>query len=247
MLEEMKNGMEDNSRQGNKGNQESKDVQKIKDAQELNETQETKAGQPATAAKEIRDIKEKKLVIARYFIKLGNNGKKFGERDIFRMWNNYFPDDFRVGSGKRLKLQKRKGYLTLALPNCKGVPEGMVKTYANLWRRSKSWVFIYAHAHTLEECDKDLGKLRREQERALKSACKYIGYGAKLCRQPKSRLAEYRIFTKGLCIGGSFSNVMEEVGENPKGAKEIMSPCFTDIRMIDPNWQGNVTQPEFVK
>lgn len=186
-------------------------LEEVKTEMEAKNSQETKSGQTATAAKEIRDIKEKKLVIARYFIKLGNNGKKFGERDIFRMWNNYFPDDFRVGSGKRLKLQKRKGYLTLALPNCKGVPEGMVKTYANLWRRSKSWVFKYAHAHTLEECDKDLGKLRREQERALKSACKYIGYGAKLCRQPKHKLADYHIFTKGLYRDGSFSNAMDHV------------------------------------
>lgn len=217
MLEEMKNGMEDNSRQDNNGNQESKDVQKTKDAQEVNETQETEAGQPVIAASKIKDIKEKRLIIARYFIKVSNNGKKFGEKDIYCMWNNYFPNDFRVGKGQRLKLQKRRGYLALALPSCKGVLEGEVKTYANLWSRSKSWVFKYVRAHTLDECGKDLGKLRREQERALKSACKHIGYGAKMCQQPKSRLAEYHIFTEGVCRNGSFSSVMEEVERVKRG------------------------------
>ena len=183
-----------------------------RDAREVNETQEIEAGQPLNTTGKIKDIKEKRLVIARYFIRRGDNGKKFGERDMFCMWSNYFPDDFRAGKGQRLKLQKRKGHLTLALPNCKSVPEGVVKTYANLWCRNKSWVFKYAHAHTLDECDRDIDKLRREQEGALKSACKQVGYGAKLCQRPKSKLAEYHIFTKRLCMDGSFSDVMEYVG-----------------------------------
>lgn len=218
----------------------------IKDTREVNETQEIEAGHPVIATRKIKDMKEKGLIIARYFIRRGDDGKKFGERDMFCMWSNYFPDDFRVGRGQRLKLQKRKGYLTLALPNCKSVPEGVIKAYANLWCRNKSWVFKYVHAHTLEECDKDIDKLRREQERALKSACKQIGYGAKLCQRPKSRLAEYHIFTKEVCMGGSFSSVMEYAKGDKREQKEIMSPCYTDIKMIDQNWQGNVAQPETV-
>lgn len=68
-----------------------------RDAREVNETQEIEAGQPLNTTGKIKDIKEKRLVIARYFIRRGDNGKKFGERDMFCMWSNYFPDDFRAG------------------------------------------------------------------------------------------------------------------------------------------------------
>lgn len=61
----------------------------------------------------IESNKEKKLIIARYFIKEKEKGNKFDEQDIFNMWNNYFSSDFRISKTGKLKIVNHGTYYKL--------------------------------------------------------------------------------------------------------------------------------------
>lgn len=173
----------------------------------MGDTKEIKEIHECMEGAECRCIKEKKLVMARHFIRLGNKGIAFDGEDILRVWGRCFPDDF-MAWGQKMELQYRDGNLILAQPK---MSEDGAKSYTSKWDGYISWVVQYAGSHTLAECDRDIDKLRRKQERALKSACKYIRCmkcGAKLGRQPKNKLAVYHILAKGFHKSGNFSGMM---------------------------------------
>lgn len=111
---------------------------------------------------ECRCLKEKKLVIARHFIRLCDKGREFAGEDILRMWGRCFPDDF-MAWGQKMELQYRDGNLILAQPK---MSEDGARSYTSKWDKYISWVVQYAGTHTLAGCDRDIDKLRRKQERA---------------------------------------------------------------------------------
>lgn len=51
----------------------------------------------------IDDYKEKRLIIARYFILKKNTGESFTEKDVFCIWKNYFPKDYSISKHRTFK------------------------------------------------------------------------------------------------------------------------------------------------
>lgn len=135
---------------------------------------------------EIRDMHEKQMVIARQIIKRKNRGEDYREDDVPHLWGNYFPGDIKM----------------------KDVKKDVLESCSGLWQECFSWINNYVKGHTLDECDKDLDRLRHQQERTLKNACKHTRYKAKMFRQDKNRLAGYCVLRKGGCKSGSFEGVM---------------------------------------
>lgn len=160
---------------------------------------------------EIKNANEKKLIIARYFICQKENNKTFKERDIYYMWNNYFPSDFRISKNRKFKLIEGKFWGHLELPNKKDVSEDIIKKYSNKWKRYYSWIINYVRNHDIKKCDLDLYNLRHGKLREMRSMCRHIKYGAKLCNEPKNRLSTYIVFKDDFHKNGSCDTVMDYV------------------------------------
>lgn len=69
------------------------------------------------------------------------------------------------------------------------------------------WIRKYINNNGVESFDKKLEKIRRKGERSLKEKGKYVGYSAKLIKQPKDALATYNIFTKGKKYSGNYNSL----------------------------------------
>ena len=78
------------------------------------------------------------------------------------------------------------------------------------------WIRKHIKFNNTKSCDEQLYKIRCKQLRNLKEKCEYVGYGAKLVRQPKTALATYNIFTKGKKFSGSYSGLCRRIGRLPK-------------------------------
>jgi ATP-dependent Lon protease len=74
----------------------------------------------------------------------------------------------------------------------------------------------YVNHNGIKSCDKKLEKIRRKGERCLKEKGKYVGYGAKLIKQPKTALATYNIFTKGKKYSGNYNSLCRRIGRFSK-------------------------------
>lgn len=68
----------------------------------------------------------------------------------------------------------------------------------------------------IHSCDKQLANIRRKGEKTLKAKSRYVGYGAKLDKQPKDSLATYDIFTKGKKYSGNFESLCRRIGTMPR-------------------------------
>lgn len=78
------------------------------------------------------------------------------------------------------------------------------------------WIRKHVNSNGIKSCDKQLEQVRRKRERCLKVKCVYIGYGAKMVKQPKNQLATYNIFTKGKKYSGNYNSLCRRIGRFPK-------------------------------
>lgn len=78
------------------------------------------------------------------------------------------------------------------------------------------WMRRYISSNTVKSCKEQLARLRRKGERNLKKKGKYVGYGAKLVKEPKDTLATYNIFTKGKKYSGNYTSLYLRMGRLPK-------------------------------
>lgn len=74
----------------------------------------------------------------------------------------------------------------------------------------------YISNNNVKSCKEHLARLRRKGERNLKSKGKYVGYGAKLVKEPKDALSTYNIFTKGKKYSGNYTALCLRMGRLPK-------------------------------
>lgn len=78
------------------------------------------------------------------------------------------------------------------------------------------WIRKKVDSNGIESCDKQLEKIRQKGEKCLKVKGRYRGYGAKLIKQPKNRLATYNIFTKGKKYSGNYESLCRRIGTLPR-------------------------------
>lgn len=129
--------------------------------------------------KQINNVKEKELLIARQLIVKQTEPT---EENIISVWCDLFPTD-------RHRLNDTELFV---------------------------WIRKYINNNGVESCDKKLEKIRRKGEKVLKEKGKYVGYGAKLIKQPKDALATYNIFTKGKKYSGNYNSLCRRIGGFPK-------------------------------
>ena len=170
---------------------------------------------------QIKNLKEKRLIIARYFINKKNSGKEFDEKDIFYMWNNYFPSDFRVSMHQKLKLQIKDGKSKLIFPYDTKISADIINGYSQIWNEICHRINGYVRDYTLEKCDADLTKLRHRHARKIKNHCENIKYGAKLTNEPKNKLSTYVFFQKNFSRSGNYEQVLAWVQDIKNSRKQI--------------------------
>ena len=78
------------------------------------------------------------------------------------------------------------------------------------------WIRKYVGSNNIKSCNEQLARIRCKGEKALKAKGKYVGYGAKLVKQPKNALAVYDIFTKGKKYSGSYDSLSRRMGQMPR-------------------------------
>lgn len=78
------------------------------------------------------------------------------------------------------------------------------------------WIRRHVNSNGIKSCNEQLERIRRKGERNLKTKGKYIGYGAKLIKQPENGLATYDIFTKGQKYSGNYESLLRRIGQLPK-------------------------------
>lgn len=129
--------------------------------------------------KDICNLKEKRLIIARYMI---INKIEPTDENIISEWCNPFSAD-------KSKLNNPELF---------------------------EWMRKYVSSNNAKSCKEQLARLRRKGERNLKEKGKYVGYGAKLVKEPKDTLATYNIFTKGKKYSGNYQSLCQRMGRFPK-------------------------------
>lgn len=161
----------------------------------------------------IESNKEKKLLIARYFIKEKDKGNGFDEQDIFHMWNNYFPNDFRFSRNRKLKIVKYGTYYKLE-PEAvwPEVKKEDINSFNNRFEKISKWILRYVRMSDLDKVDTDILRQRRHQLKVLKKYYKPMHYAVVLpdkvaCNM--KRQAEYVLFNRGFQKSGYFSKLME--------------------------------------
>lgn len=162
--------------------------------------------------KQLPDLFEKRFIIARYFINQKNNGKEFQEKDIYYMWNNYFPSDFRISNKRKLKLQGGKFYSKLVLlENAANIEQSLIDNYNNKWKKIYCWIREYVKSHTLEECDAELSKLRKEQRKELIRVYKPLKFYVRntTAKASDPKVATYHIFHGNKSRSGGYASLME--------------------------------------
>jgi hypothetical protein len=160
----------------------------------------------------IKNLEEKRLIVARYFILQKNKQKEFTEHDVYYMWNNYFPSDFRTSKNHKFKLHIKDGksHLTFAYND---ISKEQLAEYTQIWHNIYYWFGLYVENHTLEVCDKDIAKIRRKHENYLKCQAKSIWHGAKMVRATVHKPASYTYFKKGFSRCGDYEQVLEWIEE----------------------------------
>lgn len=129
--------------------------------------------------KEIKNLKEKRLIIARHMI---INQIEPTDENIISEWCNPFSAD-------KLRLNDQELF---------------------------EWMRKYVSSNNVKSCNEQLERIRRKCERNLKEKGKYVGYGAKLVKQPKDTLATYDIFTKGKKYSGNYYSLCQRMGRFSK-------------------------------
>lgn len=129
--------------------------------------------------KGIKNLKEKRLIIARQII---IQGIEPTDENIINKWCSLFSaDKLRLGDTELFE-----------------------------------WMRRYVSSNNVKSCNEHLKQIRQKGETNLKAKGKYVGYGAKLVKQPKDALATYDIFTKGRKYSGNYYSLCQRIGRFPR-------------------------------
>lgn len=163
--------------------------------------------------KALPDLFEKKLIVARYFIKQKEKGKNINEMGIYNIWTNCFPKDFRLSKNRKFKLKNDGSYSLVLAKNNMNVPNKIISNYSNKWRKIYIWVTDYVANHNLDECDSDLLKLRTCNFHRLintynKSSNYFIKQGTR--NLSSMQLATYHIFHNNKQYSGTYEDLMQK-------------------------------------
>lgn len=161
--------------------------------------------------KYIPDMYEKGFIIARYFIKLKRDNIEFSEKDVFDMWQNSFPSDFRISKHRQFKLQDSEEPSCLVLENTENIDEGIIKDYNNKWKEIYCWLTRYICTHSLEECNKKINKYRDKRHKRLLRIYKPLKYYVinTTATPTTPGVATFTIKNKDGCRNGSFDSLMK--------------------------------------
>lgn len=122
----------------------------------------------------MRDMVEKKLIVARYFIEEKNKGNIYEEKDVFCKLCNFFPSDYKIGKYKFvLEHNENEPYLTIENPN---IPNSLILEYTRIWKYQYQNICYYIMNHTLEECDYAIVNTKYYNYRRLVQKYKPLGY-----------------------------------------------------------------------
>lgn len=102
--------------------------------------------------KEIKNLQEKRLIIARHIML---EQIEPTDENIINMWcKTFFTDKYKLEHTEDIELF--------------------------------DWMRRFISSNSVKSCKENLARLRRKGERNLKSKGKYIGYGAKLVKEPSN-------------------------------------------------------------
>lgn len=113
----------------------------------------------------------------------------------------------------------------LIIKNTDPTDENIISAWCELFPADKpklndtelfEWMRKYVNSNNTRSCNEQLERVRRKGEKCLKAKCSYVGYGAKLVKQPNDKLATYDIFTKGQKYSGNYSKLCRRIGRLPK-------------------------------
>ncbi|MDO5403774.1 MAG: hypothetical protein Q4F11_10090 [Eubacteriales bacterium] len=163
----------------------------------------------------IKSNKEKKLIIARYFIKEKDKGNKFDEQDIFYMWNNYFPSDFRISKTRKLKIVCYGNYYKLEpKENWPDVKKEDINSFNNRFEKISKWIIRYVNMNNLDKVTTDILRQRIHQLKVLRKYYKPMNYSVVLPEKAACNtkyLAQYLLFDNGFQKSGYFTKLMDNV------------------------------------
>lgn len=160
----------------------------------------------------IPDVDEKRLILARYYIKQRDKGNQMKENEVYYMYNNLFRGDFQRAN--KYKLKWVNGTLEAATNN---ISQKLVDNYNQKWKGIYSWIYKYVNIkkHTLADCDKDIEGLRRKQRKELIKIFKQLEYyvGETKAKTSDRAIAGYHISKRSDQYYGSYSKLLEYAQE----------------------------------
>lgn len=161
--------------------------------------------------KPLPNFMEKKLIVARYFIKEKDKGNSFDELGIYNIWTNCFPKDFRLSKNQKFKLKNDGNCNLILVGNKTNVPNKVITNYSSKWRKAHNWIIHYVEEHTLEDCNKDLERVRADNLHNLIKIYKPLNYYVKQGTMGVSHLhlVSYHIFQDSKQYSGTFDDVVE--------------------------------------
>lgn len=127
-----------------------------------------------------------------------------------------------------LKEKRQLVIRQLLIKKIDSTDENIVSVWCDLFPNDKlkpdetevlEWIKKYANKNDIKLCENRLAKVRQKCERSLKVKGTYVGYGAKLIRQPKDALATYIIFTKGRKYLGDYNSLRRRINKFSKKEK----------------------------
>lgn len=146
----------------------------------------------------IDNLEEKELIVARYFIRNRKmKSEDFSDKDIFDIWMYKFPNDFKLR--KKNFNQQKFVYVEdesgghLILPNKKGIRKPVIERYNKVWNDCCISVKNLVDKYTIEDCDRNLTKLRKDHEFHLKLKSTLLSCYCRIVSFPTDKLSKYYI------------------------------------------------------
>lgn len=166
----------------------------------------------------IRNIEEKQLLVAGYFIRQRDKGITFQEKDFFEQWNKYFPNDFHLW-GKKYRNQRfiygeETEYGCLTLPDKRYIRKYVIDNYNRLWEPCCKAIKDYIERFTRDDWEREITILRKKHERQLKMIVAYLGGDVQINHWRIERLSTYHIWLDEGEFIGNFKlciNYLEKV------------------------------------
>ncbi len=180
----------------------------------------------------IKHRKEKKLIVARKLAERKNDGKSFTPQDIYDIWNQLFPDDFKLPDGIRLIVEEyeKEGEVChrLVKPDDvkRSIPKGTIKKYSNQFIYICQWIMkqVY-HRQNIRRIDKQIRELRREEYETLLKIFKKIHcyLGMKDIEPGSPELTTYYVYAGYDKVYGNYEEIWRYGIELRKAWKKVRS------------------------